>query len=207
MTFKIFRRGVMTFLNSHEHCGRLDCTCSAKRELVFKLVSEILRARVDGSDMALFDGVVLGSFVAQVRGIRFSDFGVSGARACRGESVVIGRRPDNVHDVLHSRLSTSKHSNIPCLRHTDIVFIGQLKIVKNLFSNLALLQLFYKYTCIVFSSYLMDHGWQIHNSPLRLDCCTQGLIMFARLNAKARQSYATPSVHKVKDRRDVTFSL
>ena len=38
---------------------------TAKRELVFELVSEILR--VDGSDMASFDGVVLGSFVAQVR--------------------------------------------------------------------------------------------------------------------------------------------
>ena len=83
------------------------------------------------------------------------------------------------------------------LRHTDIVFIGQLKIVKNSFSNLALLQLFYKYTCIVVSSYLMDHGWQLHNSPLRLDCCTQGLILFARSNAKARQSYIMPSVHKV----------
>ena len=70
----------MTFRNSREHCGRLDCACSAKRELVFELVSEILR--VDGSDMASFDGVVLGSFVAQVRGIRFSDFGVSGAQAC-----------------------------------------------------------------------------------------------------------------------------
>ena len=68
MTYEIFRRRVMTFRNS------------AKRELVFELVSEILR--VDGSDMASFDGVVLGSFVAQVRGIRFSDFGVSGARAC-----------------------------------------------------------------------------------------------------------------------------
>ena len=43
-----------------------DCACSAKREFAFKLVSEILCARVDGSDMALFDGVVLGSFVAQV---------------------------------------------------------------------------------------------------------------------------------------------
>ena len=83
MTFKIFRRGVMTFRNSREHCGRLDSACSAKRELVFKFVSEILRARVDGSDMASFDGVVLGSFVTQVRGIRFSDFGVSGA--CQGE--------------------------------------------------------------------------------------------------------------------------
>ena len=41
--------------------------CSAKRELVFELVFEILHARVDGSDMASFDGVVLGSFVAQVR--------------------------------------------------------------------------------------------------------------------------------------------
>ena len=104
---------------------------------MFELVSEILRARVDGSDMTSFDGVVLGSFVAQVRGIRFSDFVVSGT--CRGESVVVGRRPeeashflileclrpDNVHDVWHSRLSTSKHSNTPCLRHTDIVFIGQ----------------------------------------------------------------------------------
>ena len=136
----------MTFLNSCEHCGRLDCACSAKRELAFELVSEILRARVDGSDMASFNGVVLGSFVAQVRGIRFSDFGVSGVRACRGESVIVGRSPDNVHDVWHSRLSTSKHSNTPCLHHTDIVFIGQLKIVKNSFSNLACLQLFYKYT-------------------------------------------------------------
>ena len=126
----------MTFLNSHEHCGRLDCVCSAKRELAFELVSEILCARVDSSDMVSFDGVVLGSFVAQVRSIRFSDFGVSGARACRGESVVVGRRPDNVHDVWHSRLSTSKHSNTPCLRHTDIVFIGQLKIVKNSFPTL-----------------------------------------------------------------------
>ena len=75
----------MTFRNSCEHCGRHDCTCSAKREHAFELVSEIPRARFDGSDMALFDGVVLGSFVAQVRGIRFSDFGVFGARACRGE--------------------------------------------------------------------------------------------------------------------------
>ena len=75
----------MTFLNSREHYGRIDCVCSAKRELAFELVSEILRARVDGSDMASFDGVVLGSFVAQVRGIRFSDFGVWGAGLPRGE--------------------------------------------------------------------------------------------------------------------------
>ena len=65
MMFEIFHRRVMTFGNSREHCGRLDCTCSTKHELVFELVSEILR--VDGSDMASFDGVVLGSFVAQVR--------------------------------------------------------------------------------------------------------------------------------------------
>ena len=63
----------MTFRNSRQDCGRLDCACSAKRELAFELVSEILHARVDSSDMASFDGVVLCSFVAQVRGIRFSD--------------------------------------------------------------------------------------------------------------------------------------
>ena len=131
MTFEIFRRGVMTFRKSREHCGRLDCACSAKRELAFDLVSEIIRARVDRSDMASFDGVVLGSFVAQVRGIRISDFGVSGA--CGGESVIVGRRPDNVYDVWHSRLSTSKHSNTPCLRYTDVVFIGQLKLVNSFF--------------------------------------------------------------------------
>ena len=72
----------MTFRNSREHCGRLDCTCSAKRELVFELVSEILR--VDGSDMASFDGVVLGNFVAQVSSIRFNYFGVSGRGLAEG---------------------------------------------------------------------------------------------------------------------------
>ena len=71
MMYEIFRRGVMTFRNSCEHCGRLDCACSAKRYLAFEHFSEILRARVDGSDMALFDVIVLGSF-AQVRGIKFS---------------------------------------------------------------------------------------------------------------------------------------
>ena len=87
----------MTFQNSREQCSRLDCVCSAKRELAFELVSEFQRARINGSDMMSFDGVVLGSFVVQARGIRFSDFGVSGA--CLGESVVVGWRPDNVHDV------------------------------------------------------------------------------------------------------------
>ena len=134
--------------------------------------------------MASFDGVVFGSFVAQVykrHQIEASDFVILACLGCglAEGSVVVGRRPDNVHDVWHSRLSTSKHSNTLCLRHIDVVCIGQLKLV-NSFSNLALLQLFYKYTCIVVSIYLMDHGWQLHNSPLRLDCCTQGLILFAR---------------------------
>ena len=48
MTYEIFHRGVMTFRNLREHCGRLDCACSAKRVLAFELVSKILRARVDG---------------------------------------------------------------------------------------------------------------------------------------------------------------
>ena len=52
----------------------------------------------------------------------------------------------------------------------------------------------------------MDHGWQLRNSPLNLDCCTQGLILFTRSNtkSKAHQSYASPSVHKVKGRRDAS---
>ena len=139
-----------------------------------------------------------------IRGIRFCDFGVSGARACRGESVVVCRRPDNVHDVWHSRLSTSKHCNTPCLRHINVVFIGQLKLV-NSFSNLALLQLFYKYTCIIVSIYLMDHGLQLRNSPLRLDCC---LILFARSNTKhANRTPCQAYIRLNKGRRDVTFSL
>ena len=129
--------------------------------------------------------------------------------ACRGENVAVGQRPDNVHDVWHSQLSTLKHSNTPCLRHTDVVFIGQLKLVNNsFFQPCAFCSSFISIrTCIVVSSYLMDHGWQIRNSPLCLDCCTQVLILFARSNTKARQSYATSSVHKVKDRRDITFNL
>ena len=128
---------------------------------------------------------MFGSFVAQVYK-RQSDFVILECLGCRlaEGSVVVGRRPDNVHDVWYSRLSTSKHSNTPCLHHIDVVFIEQLKLVNNSFSNLALLQLFYKYTCIVVSIYLMDHGRQLRNSPLRLDCCTQGLILFARSNTK-----------------------
>ena len=134
--------------------------------------------------MASFDGVLFGSFVAQLykRHQILLFWSVWGAGLPR-ESVVIGRRPDNVHDVWHSWLSTSKHSNTPCLRHIDGIFIGQLKFV-NLFSNLVLLQLFYKYTCIVGSIYLMDHCRHLRNSPLRLDCCTQGLILFTRSNTK-----------------------
>ena len=55
----------MTFRNSREHCGRLDCACSAKRSSSFPR-SCVRVAFVDGSDMASFDGVVFGSFVAQV---------------------------------------------------------------------------------------------------------------------------------------------
>ena len=59
----------------------------------------------------------------------------------------------------------------------------------------------------------MDHGWQLGNSPLHLDCCTQGLILFARSDMKLRQSYAAhqsytrSSVPKVNGQRDVTFNL
>ena len=85
MTYEIFHHGVMTFRNSREHYGRLDCVCSAKRELVFELVSEILRARVDGSDTASFDGGVLGSFVAQVSHQIFRFWSVWGTGLPRGE--------------------------------------------------------------------------------------------------------------------------
>ena len=47
--------------------------------------------------MVSFDEVVLGSFVAQMRVIRFYDFGMSGN--CQGESIVFSRRPDHVHDL------------------------------------------------------------------------------------------------------------
>ena len=66
-----------------------------------------------------------------------------------------------MHDVWHSRLSTSKHSNTPCLRHIDVVFIGQLKLF-NSFSNLALLQLFYKYTCKVVRWNTADNFVTLH---------------------------------------------
>ena len=46
--------------------------------------------------MASFDGVMLGSFVAQVRGIIFDDFGV--LVASRGESIVVDRRSNNAYD-------------------------------------------------------------------------------------------------------------
>ena len=112
----------MTFRNSREHFGRLDCACSAKRSSSFPRFSvHVLTAVIWRRSMELCLVVLLPRYI---RGIRFCDFGVSGAQACRGESVVVGRRPDNVHDVWHSRLSTSKHSNTPCLRHIDVVFLG-----------------------------------------------------------------------------------
>ena len=52
-----------------------------------------LFSRVCGSDIASFDGVVLVSFVAQVRSTMFYDSEVPGA--CRGESFVVVRRPNN----------------------------------------------------------------------------------------------------------------
>ena len=140
-------------------------------------------------DIASFDGVMLGSFVAQVSSIRFSDVGVSGA--CQGKIVVVGRRLDNVHDMWTTRLSTSKHSNTPWSRHTGVVFWGQLKSVNISFFQPCSSAVFYKYTCLVVSSYLTDHGWQLRNSPLRLDCCTQGLILFVQSHANRipRQAY------------------
>ena len=132
---------MMMFRNSREHCGRLDCACSAKRSSSFpRSCVRVLTAVKWRRSMELCFFFFLPRYI---RSIRFCDFGVSGMRACRGESVVVGRSPDNVHDVWHSRLSTSKHSNTPCLRHIDIVFIGQLIKLVNSFSKLALLQLFY----------------------------------------------------------------
>ena len=55
-----------------------------------------LFSRVCESDIASFDGIVLVSFVPQVRNIMFYDFGVPGV--CRGESFVVVRRPNNARD-------------------------------------------------------------------------------------------------------------
>ena len=117
----------MTLRNSREHCGRLDCTCSAKRSSSFpRSCVRVLTAVIRRRSMELCLVVLL---LRYIRGIRFCNFGVSGAPACRGESVVVGRRPDNVHDLWYSQLSTSKHSNTPCVRHIDVVFNGQIKLV------------------------------------------------------------------------------
>ena len=67
-----------------------DCACSAKRELAFELVSEILHARVDGSDMASFYGVVLGSFVTQVKASDFLILECLGLAEGRVSSLVGG---------------------------------------------------------------------------------------------------------------------
>ena len=79
-TFEIFHRRVMMLSNSREYI----CKPSA-------LFSHVCR-----SDIALFDGVVLVRFAAQVRSIMFYDFAVPGA--CRGGSFVVARRPDNACD-------------------------------------------------------------------------------------------------------------
>ena len=131
-----------------------DCACSAKRELAFELASEILRARVDGSDMTSFDGVVLGSFVAQVRGIRHYDFGVSGV--CRGESVVVGRRPDNVQDV-------------NCL---DVTLFGVDIFCAVLLANVV---------CVV-CSLCGTAGCQLRNTPIHLLCTTLTSYKLGNLN-------------------------
>ena len=52
----------MTFRNSREHCGRLDCACSAKRSSSFpRSCVHVLTAVIWRRSMELF-----GSFVAQV---------------------------------------------------------------------------------------------------------------------------------------------
>ena len=46
--------------------------------------------------MALFNKVMLGNLVAQVRGIIFDNIGV--LAASRGESIVVDQRPDNAYN-------------------------------------------------------------------------------------------------------------
>ena len=100
----------MTFRNSREHCGRLDCACSAKRSSSFpRSCVRVLTAVIWRRSMELCLVVLLPRYI---RGIRFCDFGVSGAWACRGESVVVGRRPDNVH------------FETPCLRTLTSFLLG-----------------------------------------------------------------------------------
>ena len=64
------------------------------REYICKPIA--LFSRVCGNDIALFNGIVLVSFVPQVRSIMFYDFEVP--RACHGESFVVVRRPNNARD-------------------------------------------------------------------------------------------------------------
>ena len=54
----------------------------------------------------------------------------------------------------------------------------------------------------------MDYSWQLRNTPLRLDCCTQGLILFALSITKACQSYAArQSYAKSRLMVDVQFTM
>ena len=72
--------------------------------------------RVCRSDIASFYGGVLVSFVPQVRNVMFYDFGLPGA--CRGESFVIARRPDNAcNNVLH--LDVTLVRGPYCLGHSE----------------------------------------------------------------------------------------
>ena len=80
MMFEAFRRRVMTLRNSREYI----CKPSA------------LFSRVCRSDIALFDRVVLVSFVAQVRGA--SRFMILGYVRLAVGSFVVARRPDNACD-------------------------------------------------------------------------------------------------------------
>ena len=99
MTFEVFCRRVMTLRNSREYICKLST-----------LFSHVCR-----SDIVSFDGVVLVSFVAQVRNIMFYDFGVPGA--CRGESFVVARRPDNACNAKYLNVTLVRDPY--CLGHAE----------------------------------------------------------------------------------------
>ena len=113
MSFEDFLHGLMTLPNSREYI----CKPSA------------LFSRVFRSDIASFDGIMLASFVPQVRSILFYDFGVPGGcrgkfcrrseagqrmrcqllgcDACAGSYRDLDGRTSVTHDVISARLSTS----------------------------------------------------------------------------------------------------
>ena len=84
-----------------------------------------LFSRVCGSDIASFDRVVLVSFVPQVRSIMFYDFGVPGA--CRGESFVVARRPDNACDANY--LDVTLVWGPYCLGHAEASMTARLSLM------------------------------------------------------------------------------